>query len=394
MVALNSLPDKEKQDAVLRALFDPRDGAGFSVMKTVLGSTDFQSASQDWFSYDDTPDDVDLTDFSIARDLAPTGELTYIRRARQAGGSFALQASMDYPPDWMLTTLADKGHQNVDPRYYDALARYYVRYLQEYQQQGVHIEYLSLFNEPGAYTKIPSSDLNVLIRDHVGPLFAAQHVNTGLIATEVATRNAAVEYYAPIVADPTTRRFVDVLGYHGYFGDGADVVAQLHRSVPGIPLWMTEICCMHAGDGDFYANQILDDLESGASAWIYWNMILDENGGPWLVSPVHEDLDPNGQPAIVHINRTTHEVVYTGLYYYLAHFSRFVRPGSVRLGTAVSSASSGVRAMAFRTGDGSIVTELVNSADAARTVQVRWRGGSVPVALGAKSITTLRWPAA
>jgi glucosylceramidase len=82
LVTLNTLPDKQQQDAVLRKLFDPRDGAGFSVMKTVLGSTDFQSASQDWFTYDDTPDDLELTDFSIARDLAPTGAISYIRRAR------------------------------------------------------------------------------------------------------------------------------------------------------------------------------------------------------------------------------------------------------------------------------------------------------------------------
>jgi O-glycosyl hydrolase len=400
LVTLNTLPADE-QEAVLRSLFDPTKGAGFTVMKTVMGSTDFQSAHQQWFTYDDTPGDTALEDFSIARDLEPTGEITYIRRAIAAGGSFALQSSMDYPPDWMLTTVTDLNNQNVDPAYYVTLARYYARYLAEYEKQGVHISHLSLFNEPGVYMKISATDLNVLIRDHVGPLFVSQHVSTGIMATEVPVRDAAVSFYAPIVADPRTMSYIDVLGYHGYFGNGAPIVAQLHRQVPRMPLWMTEVCCLHDpkandpgpttySDGDFWGNQILDDLEAGASAWIDWNMILDQDGGPWLISLEHEDAEVNPQSAMVHINTETHEVVYTPLYYYLSHFSRFIRPGAVRIGTIVQSGQP-VRADSFRNRDGSMVTDLINSGEATTTT-VRWRARSFQVTLPAQSITTLRWP--
>src|SRR2546427_8447507 len=87
--------------------------------------------------------------FSIQRDLGPNGSITFIKRARKYG-SFILQAPMDYPPDWMLFDAAK--NQDVDPKYFDALARYYHRYVQEYEKNGVSIDYISLFNEPGVYT--------------------------------------------------------------------------------------------------------------------------------------------------------------------------------------------------------------------------------------------------
>ena len=99
MICINDLPP-QTQEAVLRTLFDPQAGAGFSAMKTTIAGTDFMSAGP-WYTYDDTPGDLSLYHFSIARDLGPSGLVTYIKRARKYG-NFVLQAPMDYPPDWML----------------------------------------------------------------------------------------------------------------------------------------------------------------------------------------------------------------------------------------------------------------------------------------------------
>ena len=104
-------------------------------MKTPIAGTDFMSAGP-YYTYDDTPGDVDMRHFSIQRDLGPNGVITYIKRARKYG-KFVLQSPMDYPPDWMLIDV--EKHQDVDPKYYDALARYYLRYLQEYQKQGAFL---------------------------------------------------------------------------------------------------------------------------------------------------------------------------------------------------------------------------------------------------------------
>ena len=142
MICLRSLP-LVQQEEVLRKLFDSERGAGFSAMKTVIGATDFMSAGP-FYTYDETPGDVEMKHFSIARDLGPNGLITFIKRARTYG-RFVLQAPMDYPPDWMLYDV--KRRQDLDPEYFDALARYYLCYLRKYEEQSVFVDYLSLFNE-------------------------------------------------------------------------------------------------------------------------------------------------------------------------------------------------------------------------------------------------------
>ena len=387
LICINDLPPAE-QEEVLRALFDPKTGAGFSAMKTVIAATDFMSAGP-FYSYDPTPDDVDMKDFSIARDLGPNGLITYIKRARRYG-SFVLQAPMDFPPDWMLLV-----YQDVDPNYYDALAKYYLHYLKDYERNGVFIDYLSLFNEPGLYTRIPYTEINTLLRDHLGPLLKKEHVRTQIMMSEAPTRENAARNYPIVLDDPVTRKYVSpVLPYHGYDLKNFDHIAALHKKYPQYRLWMTELCHVAMpsydfADGAFWGNQIFDDLEASTSAWIYWNMVLDEKGGPWLVAPSHGDPDPNNQHPVVIIDRQTKKVTYTGLYYYLAHFSKFVRPGAVRVQTV--GKTPGVRVMSFASPDDGIVTEVMNSNKSAVEIDLRFHGQSVHLSLPALSITTATW---
>ncbi|MGA2629873.1 MAG: glycoside hydrolase family 30 protein [Terriglobia bacterium] len=400
LICINALPPAQ-QEKVLAALFDPERGAGYTAMKTVLAGTDFMSAGP-WYTYDDTPGDVKMKNFSIARDLGPNGQITFIKRARKYG-KFVLQAPMDYPPDWMITNLQDREKQDVDPKYFDALALYYLRYLQEYEKNGVFIDYLSLFNEPDIYTKIPYTKIRDLLKNHVAPLFVKQGVKTKIQLSEAPDRSDAYKNYPILLDDPEARKLVAVMPYHGYdFKDFAKMAA-LHKRYPELPLWMTEVCWAYEADapknvplprydwedGDFWANQIFSDLEAYTSAWIYWNMVLDEKGGPWLISPVHGNPDPNVQHPVVIINRETKQVTYTALYYYLAHFSKFVRPGALRI--EAKGGTQKIRCLGFKTPEGGLVAELLNSRNEPAEVQVNWRGQAVRVSLPALSISTCLW---
>jgi glucosylceramidase len=401
LICLNSLP-ADGQEQVLRALFDPEQGAGFSAMKTPLAGTDFMAAGP-WYSYDDMPGDVAMEHFSIARDLGPNGLVTFIKRARRFG-SFILQAPMDYPPDWMLTSLEDRKHQDVQDRYLHALALYYVRYLQEYRKPGITIEYLSLFNEPGIYTKIPYTKIRDLIKHHIGPLVQDGGLVTRLMLSEAPTRSAAFAGYPIVLDDPEARKYIAAAPYHGYGFRDYELIVKLHQKYPDVPLWMTEVChAYEAGtpatmtlprtdfeDGDLWGDQIFSDIESHASAWIYWNMILDQHGGPWLVSPVHGNPDPNVQHPLVIIDRDSKRATYTGAYYYLAHFSKYVRPGSVRVGTI--GRKSGVRCLAFRTPETGLVVQLLIRRTTCATVNLTARDSSVDLFLEPISITTVLWP--
>jgi glucosylceramidase len=398
MICLNSL-DSTQQQQILQALFDPEKGAGFTAMKTPIGATDFQSAGP-YYTYDDHPGDVGLKLFSIQRDLGPNGLVTYIKRARRYG-QFVLQAPMDYPPDWMLFDV--NKNQDVDPKFFDVLALYYLRYLQEYEKQGIFIDFLSLFNEPGIYTTISAEKIRDLLKGHVGPLVAKASVKTKIQPSEFNTRERAFKDYPVILDDPAARKYAGAMAYHGYEFKDFDKLRDLHRRYPDLQLWMTEVDHSYNTDtprsvvlpkkayedGDFWGNQIMNDLESGTSAWIYWNMILDEKGGPWLVSPVHRDTDGNQQHPVVIIDRRTKEITYTGLYYYLAHFSKFVRPHAVHI--AASGSVGGVRCLAFKAKNGDIVAEVLNSNQQTASVALSWGGRILNLNLPAISITTCLW---
>jgi glucosylceramidase len=203
--------------------------------------------------------------------------------------------------------------------------------------------------------------------------------------------------------DPAARQYVSVAPYHGYDDKDWDKIVNLHRQYPDLPLWMTEVCYAYdAGtpksmslprfdfdDGGYWGNQIFNDLEVDTSAWIYWNMILDEKGGPWSVSKIHGNPNPNVQHPIVIIDRRSKKVTYTGLYYYLAHFSKFVRPGAIRIKTAGSL--DGVRVMAFKLPGGGIVTELMNSQKVDVEMRLKFHDRVLRLKLPAISITTALW---
>ena len=399
IITLNTLPP-DKQEDVLRALFDPRAGAGFTAMKTPIAGTDFQSAGP-WYTYDNTPGDVEMKNFSVDRDFGPNGVGTYILRARKYG-NFVLQSPIDYPPDWMLYDV--KKHQDIDPKYYPALAKYFVRYLEEYEKRGITIDYLSLFNEPEkVYTKIKYPEIRVLLRDFVGPAVQQSGLPTKMMLSEAPERADAYKRYPVVLDDPAARKFVSVAAYHGYDYKNFDKIAKLKAKYPDLPFWMDEFCYAYeAGiprskklpvydfdDGDYWGNTIFSDLEAGTSAWLYWNAILDETGGPWAVSPVHGNPDPNEQHPVVIINKVTHEITYTGTYYYLAHFSRFVRPGAIRLQT--TGKSRGVRVMSFQTPEGGFVVQLMNSLNSDKEVNLASRGRTLHFNLPARSISTATW---
>ena len=399
IITLDTLPP-DKQEEVLRALFDRTEGAGFTAMKTPLAGTDFQSAGP-WFTYDDTPGDVALEHFSVDRDFAPTGVGTYILRARKYG-SFQLQAPMDYPPDWMLYDV--NKHQDIPPKYYPVLAKYFVKYLEEYKKRGIVIDYLSIFNEPEeVYTKITYPEIRVLLRDYVGPALVQSGLATKMMISEAPERLVAYNRYPVVLDDPEVRKFVSLVAYHGYDFKNFDKIAELKAKYPRIPFWMDELCYAYEagypkekklpiyefGDGDVWGNIIFNDLEAGTSAWLYWNAILDETGGPWAVSPVHGNPDPNAQHPVVIINKTTHQITYTGTYYYLAHFSKFVRPGSMRIETTGKAA--GVRVMAFETPEGGIVAEVLNSNASGAAVSLIHKGHRLDISPPARSISTVMW---
>jgi glucosylceramidase len=397
MICLNSL-DPEVQDSVFKMLFDPDSGAGYTLMKSPIAACDFASAGP-WYSYNDTPGDTLMEHFTIERDLGPNGLITFIKKACRYG-KFEIESPMDFAPDWMYYGLKKKEEKNIKPIYYNALAEYYLKYLQAYAANGVDINNIVLFNESvcdtspyHGYSSVTYKEMNDIIKNYLVPRLQSNKLNTKIILGETCFRYSGLESFPAVLDDPETRKYINRLAVHGYDWDKFSSLTDLHERYPDLPIWMTEICYVKLPvyeftDGEFWGNMIMNDMKNWVSGWIYWNMILDQDGGPWLTSPEHGDPDNNHQHPVVIINRENREVTYTGLYYYLAHFSKFVKPGASRINCTGGSAQFNF--VGFQNKDGSIVLNVINNGEE-EDCSISWRKQMMTQKLKAHSITTFMW---
>jgi glucosylceramidase len=402
MICLNAL-NSETRNGVLKALFDSATGAGFSLMKSPMAACDF-SAAGPWYSYNDTRDDTAMNNFSIQRDLGSNGLVSYIRNASKFG-KFRIETTMDFAPDWMMFGLA-KGKKHIKPEYNSALAKYYSQYLQAYAANGIIINYLNPFNEADNawYSNVTYAEIRDLIKFHIAPRLKRDGLSTKIQLCETANRPEAIKKLPIVLDDPEASKYINSLSVHGYDWDQYASLTDLHKKYPGFPIWQTEVCyaLLHNipvngpsklpvyefSDGEFWGNMIINDMKNWVSAWIYWNMILDQDGGPWLISIEHGDPDNNRQQPVVIINRKTKQVSYTGLYYYLAHFSKFVRQGAYRIDCTGDSGQ--FNCAAFINVNGSIVLNLINNGPETEK-EIEWRNKVIIHKFPAHSITSLLW---
>ena len=134
-----------------------------------------------------------------------------------------------------------------------------------------------------------------------------------------------VERARVVLSDPDAAKFVWGTGFHWYCGDHFDNVQKVHDEFPDKQLIFTEGCQEggpHIGSwdlGERYATSIINDLNRWTVAWIDWNLILNEQGGPNHVG--------NYCSAPIIVDTNSQEVLYQSSYYYIGHFSRFILPG-------------------------------------------------------------------
>ena len=395
MICLNALTP-ETRNNVLKSLFDSVTGAGFSLMKSPIAACDF-SAAGPWYSYNDTPGDTAMNHFSIQRDLGRNGLIGFIRNASKFG-RFKIETTMDFAPDWMMNGLT-KGQKHIKPEYYTALAKYYSQYLQAYAAKGIIIDYLNPFNEADNewYSNVTYAEIRDMIKYYIAPRLQRDGLFTKIQLCETANRPEAIKKLPVVLDDPDARKYIYSLTVHGYDWNQYSTLTDLHKKYPDFPIWQTEVCyalpnnipvngpsklpVYKFSDGEFWGNMIINDLKNWVSAWIYWNMILDQDGGPWLISKVH------GDPVVI-INRKTKQVTYTGLYYYLAHFSRFVRQGAYRIDCTGDAHQ--LNSVAFKNGNGSIVLNVINNGPETEG-KILWKDKMTIQKFQAHSITTLIW---
>jgi glucosylceramidase len=203
-------------------------------------------------------------------------------------------------------------------------------------------------------------------------------------------RNFMPQWASVILDDPDAAKYVWGVGYHWYVEDNFENVQRVAEAYPNTHLLFTEGCNgpfdmskIHDWNwGELYARSMINDFNNGAEGWTDWNVLLDEKGGPnhvqnYCFAPIHADTK-------------TGELIYMNAYYYIGHFSKFIRPGAKRISSASTTAK--LQTAAFVNTDGSTVVEILNDTDLAEPYTL-WLGDKSGQATSpAHSIMTLVAP--
>jgi glucosylceramidase len=375
----------EKQREIVKAYFSPESGHGYTFCRTHIHSCDF---ALDNYTYVE-PGDRELKTFSVERDRSAL--IPFIREAmRTAGTPLTLFASPWSPPDWMKSNGQMNGGGKLLPEYRESWADYFVKYIRAYEEEGIAIWGVTAQNEPNAaqswdsclYTAEEERDF---VRDCLGP--ALERAGLGHVRIIVWDHNKERIYdrAKTILSDPAANRYVYGVGFHWYSGDHFEGLAAVQRKYPDKALIFTEGCvAFHEKTGPWesgeqYGHDILGNLNHGMSAWTDWNLLLDERGGPNHVA--------NFCSAPIMADTQTDTIYYQSSFYYIGHFSRFIRPGAVRIG--FSRYTDRLETTAFRNPDGSVAVVVMNRTDEEIPFVLRTEHGIVETASPAHSIQTM-----
>jgi glucosylceramidase len=350
-----------KQAEILKAYYNPVDGIGYSIGRTNINSCDFSSDSYAYAEAGDT----ELKNFSIDHDLK--FKIPLIKAAiKETGDNLKLFASPWSPPAWMKSNNNMLRGGKLLPEFFQTWADYYVRFVQEYNKQGITIWGLTVQNEPAAvqtwesciYTAEEERDF---VKNFMGPSLAKAGMSDIKLIIWDHNRGLMYQRAKVIMEDPEASKYVWGTGFHWYTGDHFDNVRLVSEAFPDKKLLFTEGCgypfnydsLLNWKWGEVYGKSVLLDISNGASGWTDWNILLDETGGPNHVG--------NFCLAPVIGNTKTGEVIYTDSYYYLGHFSKFFRPGSKRI--TCSSNSDDLLATAVINPDGGVAVVVLNLGD-------------------------------
>lgn len=412
---LNKL-SKANRDKILKAYFS-KEGADYSLTRTHFNSCDFSLSN---YAYANVPGDKKLEHFSIEEDRGDL--IPMIKNAQQfSTKGFKIIASPWTAPPWMKDNNDWRGGKLL-PEYRETWALYFSKYIQAYKKEGIIIWGVTVENEPlgndGNWESMhfTPEEMRDFVKDYLGPQFEKDGLSNIPILGYDQNRGDELDKWAKAMfEDKAASKYFGGTAVHWYastYDYFPESLQNTHQLAPGKHLINTEACIdaqvpvwkddnwywsKNAKDWGWtwapekdkylhpeyvpvfrYARDIIGCLNNYVDGWIDWNMILDKQGGPnwfknWCTAPVIADIEMD-------------EVYFTPLYYTMAHFSKFIRPGAVRIGCKINHKD--LMATAVKNPDGTIVVVIFNPTNEARPLEINIDDNKKNLIISAKALQT------
>jgi len=356
----------DKQEELIEAYYDTEKGIGYTLARTNINSCDFSSGS---YTYVDEGD-KELESFSIEHDRQ--FKIPLIKRALDAtDGKLTLFASPWSPPAFMKDNNNMLRGGKLLPEYYQSWATYYTKFIKSYEEEGIPVWGITIQNEPMATQTWESciyfaEDERDFLKNYLGPTMEKEGLSDKKIIVWDHNRDLITQRAQAIFNDPEASQYAWGMGFHWYedWTGGQQMYNNLgliNSAYPDKHLIFTEGCNGPFNSeryyswrlGEKYAISMINDFNNGTVGWTDWNILLDETGGPnhvrnFCFAPIHGDTK-------------TGELIYTNSYYYIGHFSKFIRPGALRI--MCTSTRSYLLTTGFINEDGSLAIVVMNPGD-------------------------------
>lgn len=379
--------DPAARSALLKNLFTTRgDGIGVSYLRVSIGSSDMNDHA---FTYDDLPPgetDMSLAKFSLGPDL--TSVVPVLKQILAIDPEVKIFGSPWSAPAWMKTNDALKGG-HLKPADYGVYAKYFVKYVETMKAHGIPLYAVTIQNEPLNPKNTPSMVMfapeeDAFLAKDLGPDFQRAGIH---VKIWIYDHNPdVISYPLSILADPAASKYVDGTAFHLY-GGSASALTTVHEEYPNKNLYLTEQSVGgRPGRGPLEIAEPVSRVLIGAVRnWsrnvLLWNLAANPEAGPHTndggCTGCYGAITLNGD----HVRRNV-------AYYALAHFSKFVPPGSVRV---ASSELEQLATAAFLTPEGKVVLVVSNTGNFPKKFAVRYHDKSFVTMIPEESVGTYVW---
>ncbi|TDO21336.1 glycoside hydrolase family 30 beta sandwich domain-containing protein [Pedobacter duraquae] len=370
--------------AVLNELFGTGNGQiGVSYLRISIGASDLSSSD---FTYNQTAGDVNMNNFSIAQEN--TDLLPILKAILAINPNIKILATPWTAPTWMkVNTTGNNGYTggSLNTAYYDAYARYFVKYIQAMKAQGITIDAITPQNEPLNPYNNPSMVMQAneqvaFINNNLGPQLRNAGLNTKIIAYD---HNTDVPSYATTVVG-NAGQYVDGSAFHLYAGT-IGTLTDVHNAYPNKNVYFTEqwvgAPSNFAGDLSWHINTlIIGATRNWSRNVLEWNLAADPNNNP------HTNGGCSTCLGAITVSGTS--ISRNVGYYIIAHASKLVRPGAVRINSNIAGS---IQNVAFKNSDGSKVLVASNSGNSQASFKVKWGSESFTYTLAAGAVATFKW---
>lgn len=379
--------DPAKRAALLQELFtDSGNNIGISYLRLSIGSSDMNDHV---YSYDDLPEgetDPEMAKFSLAPDRDDV--IPVLKQILAINPKIKILGSPWSAPLWMKTTGKAKGGV-LKPEYFAAYATYFVKYIQGMKAEGIPIDAITIQNEPLNEKNTPSMVMLApeeadFIKNDLGPAFAKARIKTKIVLYDHNLDHPA--YPLSILKDPAANKYIDGTGFHLY-GGTVDAMTEVHNAFPDKNLYFTEQSVTDRRGAETMnisrpvARIVIPVSRNWSKNVLLWNLAADPQFGPHT-----NDGGCTGCQGALTIDGDN--VTRNLAYYTIAHASKFVPAGSVRIG---SNDLDQLPNVAFKTPDRKDVLIVANTSDASQTFNIRFHKRAFTAVLAAGAVATYIW---